>query len=45
MDDAQHELAIPSLDFVPVKYVHEVSLLHGFMDILPTLLLMGGTYW
>ncbi len=45
MDEVQRELGIASDQMVPVKYVHEVSLLAGLFEILPTILIMGGTYW
>jgi ATP-dependent Zn protease len=45
MDDAQASLGIPSSDMVPVKYLEEVSVLAVLGQLLPTLLLIGATYW
>jgi len=45
LDDAQLELGMSSADMVPVKYVQEVNVLSLVVDIMPTLLIMGATYW
>lgn len=45
MDDAQVSLGIPSSEMVPVKYLEEVSVLAVLGQLLPTLLLIGATYW
>ncbi|MEW5314752.1 MAG: hypothetical protein WDW38_006223 [Sanguina aurantia] len=45
LDDAQHELGFASRDYVPVKYMSEVSIADTLLQVLPTLLLMGATYW
>ncbi|GLI61265.1 hypothetical protein VaNZ11_003579, partial [Volvox africanus] len=45
LDEAQRELGIPPSQMVPVKYVDEVSLVNVLLEVAPTLLLMGATYW
>mmetsp|Transcript_7855 Transcript_7855/g.13510 ORF Transcript_7855/g.13510 Transcript_7855/m.13510 type:complete len:862 (-) Transcript_7855:907-3492(-) len=45
MDEAQKDLGLPPDAYVPVKYVHEVSLVSVMVDVLPTLLLLGGAFW
>lgn len=45
LDDAQSELGIPSGDMVAVKFVDEVSIVGMLLQLAPTLLLIGATYW
>ena len=45
MDEAQASLGILSTEMVPVKYLDEVSLMAVMGQLLPTLLLIGATYW
>ncbi|KAG2493646.1 hypothetical protein HYH03_008163 [Edaphochlamys debaryana] len=45
LDEAQRELGIPPSAQLPVKYVDEVSLVAVALEMAPTLLLIGATYW
>ncbi|KAG1664993.1 hypothetical protein FOA52_014673 [Chlamydomonas sp. UWO 241] len=45
LDDAQSELGIPSSEMVTVKFADEVSLVSMALQLLPTVLLIGATYW
>jgi AFG3 family protein len=45
LDDAQSELGLMSADRLSVKYVQEGSLTAAMFELLPTLLLIGATYW
>ena len=45
LEDAQIELGIASSDQVPVKFMQEGSVLAALMELVPTLLLIGATYW
>eukprot|EP00197_Chlamydomonas_leiostraca_P001991 CAMPEP_0202857522 /NCGR_PEP_ID=MMETSP1391-20130828/427_1 /ASSEMBLY_ACC=CAM_ASM_000867 /TAXON_ID=1034604 /ORGANISM="Chlamydomonas leiostraca, Strain SAG 11-49" /LENGTH=796 /DNA_ID=CAMNT_0049536333 /DNA_START=393 /DNA_END=2784 /DNA_ORIENTATION=+ len=45
LDEAQRELGLPADAHVPVKYVREISLVNTLLEIAPTLLLLGATYW
>jgi len=45
LEDAQIELGIPSGDQVSVKFMQEGSLTAALFELLPTLMLIGATYW
>ena len=45
LEDAQMELGIPSADQVSVKFMQEGSIVNAMFELLPTLLLIGATYW
>lgn len=45
LEEAQNELGIPSRDRIPVSYSNELSSLQLFLNMAPTLLLIGGLYY
>lgn len=45
MEDAQNDLGIPSSERIPVSYMNETPWFMTFMNIAPTVLLLGGLYW
>lgn len=45
LDEAQKELNLSPDEFIPVKYVHEVSLVNALLEMAPTLLILGATFW
>ncbi|GAX76090.1 hypothetical protein CEUSTIGMA_g3533.t1 [Chlamydomonas eustigma] len=45
LDDAQAELGLVSAERLSVKYVQEGNLMAAMVQLLPTLLLIGATYW
>lgn len=45
LEDAQIELGIASADMLPVKFMQEGSIVAAMMELVPTLLLIGATYW
>jgi AFG3 family protein len=45
MDDAQHELGIPSSERIPVAYSSEISWMGTFLSFGPTILLLGALFY
>ena len=45
LEDAQIEHGIASADMLPVKFMQEGSIVAAMMELIPTLLLIGATYW
>ncbi|BGP12239.1 hypothetical protein JCM10213_000067 [Rhodosporidiobolus nylandii] len=45
LDEAQNELGIPLSERLPVAYHEEIPLGQAFLNLLPTLLLVGSTVW
>lgn len=45
LDEAQRELGMNPDNFVPVKYVSEISVLGTLLEMAPTLLFLGWAYW
>ncbi|KAF8167778.1 peptidase family M41-domain-containing protein [Crassisporium funariophilum] len=45
LDDAQHELGIPSGERIPVSYQDEISSVGALLNFAPTLLLIGVLYY
>jgi len=45
MDDAQHELGIPSSERIPVAYSNEISWFGTFLSFGPTILLLGSLFY
>mmetsp|Transcript_27322 Transcript_27322/g.50369 ORF Transcript_27322/g.50369 Transcript_27322/m.50369 type:complete len:692 (-) Transcript_27322:280-2355(-) len=45
LDETQRDLGIPTSDFVSVKFTDEVSVLSIVLSALPTILLIGATFW
>ncbi|EAW11513.1 ATP-dependent metallopeptidase FtsH/Yme1/Tma family protein [Aspergillus clavatus NRRL 1] len=45
LDEAQHELGIPSAERIPVAYVNEVHWANTILSFGPTLLLIGSFFW
>jgi AFG3 family protein len=45
LDDAHHELGIPSAERIPVAYTEELPLSAAFFSFGPTVLFVGALYW
>ncbi len=45
LDEAQHELGIPSHERIPVAYHEEISTMNAILNFAPTLILLGTLYW
>ena len=45
LDEAQHELGIPSSERIPIAYHEEGSWVNALLSLGPTLLLVGSTFW
>ncbi|EWC44046.1 mitochondrial respiratory chain complexes assembly protein YTA12 [Drechslerella stenobrocha 248] len=45
LDEAQHELGIPSSERIPVAYKDEISWFGTFLSLGPSLLLLGSFLW
>ncbi|EKM83580.1 hypothetical protein AGABI1DRAFT_50841 [Agaricus bisporus var. burnettii JB137-S8] len=45
LDEAQHELGIPSHERIPVAYHEEISTVSTLLNFAPTILLLGSLYW
>ncbi|KAF9015500.1 peptidase family M41-domain-containing protein [Cyathus striatus] len=45
LDEAQHELSIPSHERIPVAYQDEISTISALLNFAPTVLMIGFLYW